>query len=139
MKDLQQIKNRFDDILMKLQSKSSKDTLQKFIFLLDPKQKLLCKGLIAWKNIRTELDFSNCSDIYDELDFIWQFARFDIKSFCTMLQITQGQANVLINRLKSLNLIFPDGSVNNTAYNVLITFSKNEVQKKTGIKKKAQK
>jgi hypothetical protein len=41
------------------------------------------------------------------------------------LQITQGEAIALINRLKKLNLIFPDGSVNTTAYGVLITFSKN--------------
>ena len=136
--NIEQIKNKFQDILLKLQAKSSKDTLQKFVFLLDPKQKLLCKGVVAWKNIKVQIDFSNYKELENELDFIWQFARIDIKAFCTILQINQGEAISLINRLKSLNLIFPDGTVNSTAYNVLITFSKNQVEKKTGIKKKAQ-
>ena len=133
-----QIKDKFQLLLQKFQDLSKSDTLQKFVFLLDPKQRLLCKGLIAWKNIKTTLDFSICKDISDQLQFIWQFARIDIKSYCTILQITQGEAIVLINRLKKLNLIFPDGSVNTTAYGVLITFSKNQVEKRTGMKNKKE-
>ena len=129
-----QIKDKFQLLLQKFQDLSKSDTLQKFVFLLDPKQRLLCKGLIAWKNIKTTLDFSICKDISDQLQFIWQFARIDIKSYCTILQISQGEAISLINRLKKLNLIFPDGTVNTTAYGVLITFSKNQVEKRTGMK-----
>lgn len=133
-----QIKDKFQLLLQKFQDLSKSDTLQKFVFLLDPKQRLLCKGLIAWKNIKTNLDFSICKDISDQLQFIWQFARIDIKSYCTILQISQGEAISLINRLKKLNLIFPDGTVNTTAYGVLITFSKNQVEKRTGMKNKKE-
>ena len=133
-----QIKDKFQLLLQKFQDLSKSDTLQKFVFLLDPKQRLLCKGLIAWKNIKTTLDFSTCKDISDQLQFIWQFARIDIKSYCTILQISQGEAISLINRLKKLNLIFPDGTVNTTAYGVLITFSKNQVEKRTGMKNKKE-
>lgn len=133
-----QIKDKFQLLLQKFQDLSKSDTLQKFVFLLDPKQRLLCKGLIAWKNIKTTLDFSICKDISDQLQFIWQFARIDIKSYCTILQISQGEAISLINRLKKLNLIFPDGTVNTTAYGVLITFSKNQVEKRTGMKNKKE-
>lgn len=137
--EINQIKDKFQILLSKYQESSKSDTLQKFVFLLDPKQRLLCKGLVAWKNIKVTTDFSNYKQINDDLQFIWQFVRFDIKSYCTILQITQGDAISLINRLKKLNLIFPDGTVNTTAYGVLITFSKNEVEKRTGIKnKKAQ-
>lgn len=137
--EINQIKDKFQILLSKYQESSKSDTLQKFVFLLDPKQRLLCKGLVAWRNIKVTTDFSNYKQINDDLQFIWQFVRFDIKSYCTILQITQGDAISLINRLKKLNLIFPDGTVNTTAYGVLITFSKNEVEKRTGIKnKKAQ-
>lgn len=135
---MQQYKEKFEYLLLKYQNDSKTDTLQKFVFLLDPKQRLLCKGLVAWKNIKVQLDFSSPKDINDQLQFIWQFSRIDIKSYCTILQITQGQAVNLINRLKKLNLIFPDGTVNTTAYGVLITFSKNQLQKRTGMKKKSQ-
>lgn len=134
-----QIKDKFQLLLNKYQDLSKNDTLQKFVFLLDPKQRLLCKGLVAWKNIKVNLDFSTYKQLSDQLQFIWQFVRIDIKSYCTILQITQGEAISLINRLKKLNLIFPDGSVNTTAYGVLLTFSKNQVEKRTGQKnKKAQ-
>lgn len=133
-----QIQDKFQILLQKYQDLSKSDTLQKFVFLLDPKQRLLCKGLIAWKNIKVSLDFTFCKQIQDQLQFIWQFVRFDIKSYCTILQITQGEAIALINRLKKLNLIFPDGSVNTTAYGVLITFSKNQVEKRTGMKNKKE-
>ena len=131
-----QIRDKFQLLLKKYQDLSRTDTLQKFVFLLDPKERLLCKGLVAWKNIKVNLDFSNYKDIQNDLEFIWQFTRFDIKSYCTILQISQGQAISLINRLKKLNLIFPDGTVNNQAYGVLITFSKNQVEKRTGMNKK---
>lgn len=131
-----QIRDKFQLLLKKYQDLSRTDTLQKFVFLLDPKERLLCKGLVAWKNIKVNLDFSSYKDIQNDLEFIWQFTRFDIKSYCTILQISQGQAISLINRLKKLNLIFPDGTVNNQAYGVLITFSKNQVEKRTGMNKK---
>lgn len=133
-----QIQDKFQILLQKYQDLSKSDTLQKFVFLLDPKQRLLCKGLIAWKNIKVSLDFTFFKQFQDQLQFIWQFVRFDIKSYCTILQITQGEAITLINRLKKLNLIFPDGSVNTTAYGVLITFSKNQVEKRTGMKNKKE-
>ena len=133
-----QIQDKFQILLQKYQDLSKSDTLQKFVFLLDPKQRLLGKGLVAWKNIKVVLDFSNPKEINDQLQFIWQFSRIDIKSYSTILQITHGQAINLINRLKKLNLIFPDGSVNTTAYGVLITFSKNQVEKRTGMKNKKE-
>ena len=67
---------------------------------------------------------------------MWQFSRFDIKTFCGILQIEKTQAIGLINRLKNLYLIFPDGTVNNQAYAVLMKFTQMELQKKTGLNKK---
>ena len=136
--NIEEAKDKFQILLLKYQKNGQNDTLQKFVFLLDPKQKLLCKGLIAWKNIKVQLNFDNPKQIENDVDFIWQFSRFDIKSYCTILQINQGDAINLINRLKKLNLIFPDGTVNTQAYGVLITFSKNQVQKRIGLKKKKE-
>ena len=132
----EEFKNKFDTLILKYQQLSSQGTIQKFVFLLDPKEKLLCKGLIAWKNIQVKLDFSNPKDIQNQLDFMWQFSRFDIKTFCGILQIEKTQAIGLINRLKNLYLIFPDGTVNNQAYAVLMKFTQMELQKKTGLNKK---
>ena len=130
-----QAKNKFQDLILKYQKTSSVENVQKFVFLLDPKQKLLCKGLIAWKSIKVVLDFSTVKNIDNELQFIWQFSRFDLKSFCTILQIEQTNAISLINRLKNLNLIFPDGTVNETAYTLLIKFTQTQLQKKIGLNK----
>lgn len=134
-----QLKDRFQTIILKHQQLSSKGTVQKFVFLLDPKQKLLCKGLIAWKNIQVKLDFSNGKDCQKQLQFIWQFCRFDLKTFCEILQIEKTQAIGLINRLKNLGLIFPDGTVNTQAYAVLMKFTQIELQKKTGLNKQKKK
>lgn len=134
--NIKQLKDKVELLLLKYQNASQNQTLEKFVFLLDPKERLLCKGVVAWKNIKVQLNFDSCKEIEDELQFIWQFSRFDIKSFCTILQINQSEAIALINRLKKLNLIFPDGTVNTTAYGVLITFSKKQVEKRTGMNKK---
>lgn len=110
--NIEEAKEKFENILLSFQKISNKDTIEKFVFLLDPKERLLSKGLIAWKNIKTELDFSEIKDIENETDFIWQFCRFDLRQFCVILQIEQLEAKNLINRLKGLHLIFPDGTVN---------------------------
>lgn len=131
----EEAKNKFENILLKLQSTSSKDTVEKFIFLLDPKERLLGKGLIAWKNIQTELDFSNPINLPNESDFIWQFVRFDLKTFCVLLELNQNEAKNLINRLKGLNLIFPDGTVNQGAYGVMLSSVGKDLAKRTGANK----
>lgn len=130
-----QAKDRFETLILKYQQFSSKGTIQKFVFLLDPKEKLLCKGLIAWKNIQVKLDFSQPKNIEKQLDYIWQFSRFDLKAFCAILQIQQNDALKLINRLKNLNLIFPDGTVNTQAYAVLLKYTQIELQKRAGLNK----
>lgn len=131
-----QAKQRFQTLILKHQQISSKSTVQKFVFLLDPKQKLLCKGLIAWKNIQVVLDFSNPKNIENQIQFMWQFTRFNLKTFCAILQIDNKDAIALINRLKNLNLIFPDGNVNTQAYALLLKFTQTQLQKKTGLNKK---
>jgi hypothetical protein len=54
---------------------------------------------------------------------MWQFTRFNLKTFCAILQIDNKDAIALINRLKNLNLIFPDGNVNTQAYALLLKFT----------------
>lgn len=135
----EEAKNKFENILLRLQNTSSKDTVEKFIFLLDPKERLLGKGLIAWKNIQTELDFSNPKDLSNDSDFIWQFVRFDLKAFCIILELNQNEAKNLINRLKGLNLIFPDGTVNQGAYGVMLSSVGKDLAKRTGANKQQDK
>jgi len=135
---IEEAKEKFENILLRFQKISSQDTIEKFIFLLDPKERLLCKGLVAWKNIKTELDFSEPKEINDETDFIWQFSRFDLKHFCVILQIDPMEAKNLINRLKGLHLIFPDGTVNSSAYNVMLTYVSKDLAKRTGANKKIE-
>lgn len=132
----EEAKERFENILLSFQKISNKDTIEKFVFLLDPKERLLSKGLIAWKNIKTELDFSEIKDIENETEFIWQFCRFDLRQFCVILQIEQLEAKNLINRLKGLHLIFPDGTVNQAAYGVMLSYVSKDLAKKTGVNKK---
>ena len=67
---------------------------------------------------------------------MWQFTRFNLKTFCAILQIDNKDAIALINRLKNLNLIFPDGNVNTQAYALLLKFTQTQLQKKTGLNKK---
>ena len=50
-----------------------------------------------------------------------------LKTFCEILQIEKTQAIGLINRLKNLDLIFPDGTVNTQAYTVLMKFTQIEL------------
>lgn len=136
---IEDAKEKFENILLRFQQISSKDTVEKFIFLLDPKERLLGKGLVAWKNIKTDLDFSSPQDFSDESKFIWQFCRFDLKSFCVILQIDAIEAKKLINRLKELYLIFPDGTVNQSAYKVMLTYVSKDLAKKTGFEKRNEK
>lgn len=136
--DIEQAKDKFQTILLGIQKTSNQDTVQKFVFLLDPKERLLGKGLITWKNIKTELDFSNPIDLKNQDDFIWQFARFDLKTFCNILQLQLHEGKNLINRLKGLHLIFPDGTVNKYAYSVMLTYVGKDLSKRTGANKKQE-
>lgn len=128
-------KDKFDILLMGFkQQASTQDAMDNIIFVFDSKDMLMCKAIVAWKSVKSRVDFSEGKEIKDDWEYVWQFCRFDSAAFGNLLGIKQHDATQLIMRLKSLRLIYPDGTVNHIANGVVRGILKQNIERTTGQK-----
>ena len=86
MSKIEDPKERFEVLMMGFQN-TGNEQLDKFIFLLNDNSMLLPKGLMAWKTISHELDFSSVKQIQDDWEWCWQFCEFDIAAFSELMEL----------------------------------------------------
>lgn len=130
--DSNAIKDRFEVLMLGFQNDGDSQ-LDKFIYLLNDKDLYLARGIITWKTINSSVDFSvTPKDIKDTWEWCWQFCKFDLISFSKIMGINATEAKELIMRMKSMKLIYPDGSINNIAYGIIKSIIKKGIEKSTG-------
>lgn len=75
----------------------------------------LINGLIAWKSVGITFDaLEDCpfSDDVQRWDWLWSKVKFDLSQFAVVSGVKIHDAGSLFTRLKSLRLIYPDGTIN---------------------------
>jgi hypothetical protein len=79
----------------------------------------LRNGLLAWNSM--EVQFSpeiECpAVIVDEKkqwSWLWSAIKYDHKKFAMLANVKEYEATALLERLKSLRMVYPDGTANNT-------------------------
>ena len=97
------------------------------IFLLNPKDTAILEAVVAWtvvpaKDIRAIQVAEDAT-----LDDLWAAAEPDILSYATALGCTVSQALPRFNQLKSLNIIYPDGSVADQAITIINVYINTQI------------
>ena len=127
-------KEKFENILNNF--KSDQSDIENLIFVIGGKDLTICKALVAWKNTKSKLDFSKSDEsISDGWEYMWQFCFYDRDQFAILCGITAKEGDELFNRIKMLKLIYPDGTVNDTANGVIKSILKQAITRITGNKK----
>lgn len=82
----------------------------------------LRNGVIAWKSIRIErVENGECpeSDAGSKWDWLWKQVKFDLVLFGRIAGIPYQDTGNVFERLKWLRFIYPDGTVNTFAQQLL--------------------
>ncbi|MBO4620675.1 MAG: hypothetical protein J5654_11275 [Victivallales bacterium] len=100
---------------------------RRMIFLLNPKDTAILEAVVAWtvvpaKDI-TELQVAEDATLED----LWAAAEPDILAYATALGCTVSQALPRFNQLKSLNIIYPDGSVADQAITIINVYINTQI------------
>jgi hypothetical protein len=78
----------------------------------------LCNALVAWKSVRISyLSSAECPHDEEKArwDWLWDNVDFDNVSYGIVAGCKAQNASMLVERLKGLRLIYPDGSISNFA------------------------
>ena len=121
------------DILEKYKLSES-EYMDNLIFLLDEKDKVICNAVVAWKNIKVTLVDETNTKEQDDWEYLWEHCRYDLKQFMDLTSLDRGDAIGIINKLKGLKLIYPDGSINTNANKLVRSITKKRLEKQTGQK-----
>ena len=110
---------------------------QNLIFLMGNKGVEICQCIVAWKNTRVELNFkADVKRKTDDWEYLWAFCFFDEKQFAGLCEMEQFEARKKFEKLKTLKLIYPDGTANSLADGIINGILKKSFYKSTGIKEK---
>lgn len=106
---------KFIELVDKFKS-SEGDIAENLIMIMDDSS--LRGGLLAWQSMIIDCPDYECAenkDIKEEWDWLWLNIKIDYKKFACIANIKEYEAINLINRLKALRLIYPDGTINKYA------------------------
>ena len=110
------------------------DYMDNLIFILDEKNNEIRNAIIAWKNVNVQLSDSVEINESNDWEYVWEHCRYDLKEFMNLTSLDRGDAGAMINRLRGLKLIYPDGTINNNASKVVRSITKKRLEKQTGKK-----
>lgn len=120
--------------LEQIKQEDKKNSVDKMIFLLNPKDTKILQSLVAWKNIKTTWNpeqnvLENC-----DIKFLWELTEINIRDYAITLGCTVQQALLRLKQLRNLSLIYPDGTINQTARILVNNYIKNKINELTGRK-----
>jgi len=119
----------FEEILSSIKANES-DRAENMMPLTEDAQ--LRNGLLAWQSVTVERNMQDMCPENDERrqwQWLWAQVRFDAKRFALVAGVKEYEANVLLERLKALYLIYPDGTSNSIAKNYLKALVKAKLPK----------
>lgn len=123
-----EIENKFKKILSSCKEEKNQENL----IFLDIKDCSLAKVLVAWQKINVHVNFDiDVVDYKNDWEWIWQFSNYNIEDLAIALNIGQNDTIKSFQQAKILKMIYPDGTVNETAIQMVRMLIKNNVNKVT--------
>ena len=121
-----------------LKEELQKDSNEKMIFLLNPKETKILEAIIAWQSMRIKISPSLLVEDTATLEDLWEMMddNIDLQNFSVTLGCRASDALTRLRQLKNLSLIFPDGSVNSTALVLIKIYIKKQLSKIQIVEKK---
>jgi hypothetical protein len=98
----------------------------------------LCNALVAWRSVSIRYKKASECPVADDpgkWDWLWDQVEFDVGSFGVVAGCPSAEVANMLNRLKGLRLIYPDGSINEYAKQFLAS---QIIQKISGKRKNAK-
>ena len=128
----------FADRLREIKEELQKDSNEKMIFLLNPKETKILEAIIAWQSMRIKISPSLLVEDTATLEDLWEMMddNIDLQNFSVTLGCRASDALTRLRQLKNLSLIFPDGSVNSTALVLIKIYIKKQLSKIQIVEKK---
>ena len=107
----------FEDLVSTFKSMES-EFLENIIVLAE--DATLRNGLLAWNSMEVMCNpIIECpAEIVDEKrqwSWLWSVIQYDHKQFSVLANVKEYEATALLERLKSLRMVYPDGTANTTA------------------------
>ena len=128
---------RFGELLKQFKA-SEGDTSETMLCLVD--DAILRNALLAWQSMVVEYDpDASCGETDPKRQWLWmwQHAKFNMKQFSVVAGLKKEyEAGAIMERLKALHLIYPDGTANTMARNYLRGLAKAKLPKSKKPEKK---
>lgn len=116
---------RLDEIKEDLRSGSQ----ERLVFLMDKKNLRVMEGLVAWRNLNIDFDPDFEVDEDADIEDLWRLVSFSNKEYAICLGVGVGQSLPRFRQLKQMNMIFPDGSIDDMCHKLMMTYLKSEIGK----------
>jgi len=120
---------KFKDRLEKLKNSLKDSSQEKLIFLMNPKDTRVMEGLVAWKNMRIAYDPNLEVNEDASIDDLWRLVSFSNKDYAVCLGVSVSLSLPRFRQLKQMNMVFPDGSIDEMCYKLMMTYLKRQVGK----------
>lgn len=119
---------RFEDRLGELKEENEKGLQPRMVFLLNPKNPRVLEAVIAW-TASVVNDF-NGIEVEDDcpMEELWKAAEPDMVRFATALGEKLAPAIERFNQLKTLGIIYPDGTVSELASSIVNAYMKKQIE-----------
>lgn len=103
-------------------------TIDKFVFLTNPKNISLMEALVAWTCINC--NFQEGAEVADDanVDELWGLCNVNTKAFADTAGITVTEALSKIRQLKNLGIIYPDGTCSCKAISLVKVYVKGKIE-----------
>ena len=111
------------------EEESQSITSDRFVSLTNPKNVVMMETLIAWTC--TPIQFNKDAEVEENasLQELWNLCDIDIKELSDTAGLTVNDTMIKMKQLKNLGLIYPDGTANSTATNIIRAYVKGRVEK----------
>ncbi len=101
----------------------------RMIFLLNPKDTKPLEAIVAWTVVpRADVDDIRVADDASMSD-LWDAAPPDVVSYSTALGCSLRQAQQRLSQLQQLDIVYPDGSVADSAMTLIKIYINNQIYK----------
>lgn len=123
------INMRFIDRLEEIKTELSGTSRERLVFMINPKDTRIIEGLVAWKNTKVMYDEDLVVLGSTTLDELWEMVQYSMKDFATCLGITVTKSLKRFRQLRQLNMIFPDGTIDEVCHSLMTAHLKQQLNK----------
>ncbi len=119
---------RFEDRLRELKEENEKGLQPRMVFLLNPKNPGVLEAVIAWTaSVADDFDDAEVEDDCP-MEGLWKVAEPDMMRFATALGVKLAEAIERFNQLKTLGIIYPDGTISELASSIVNAYMKKQIE-----------